>query len=125
MGLAQRIREFVDGPEEEDWDDMEETVQEMPSAQAVVAPMFQKSRFELVMASPRQFDEAVKIVGHICRGRLVTVNLEGVPSPLSRRMVDFLSGAAYARQARVERVAAYTYVILPCQVGFDSAVPEF
>lgn len=123
MGLAQRIREFVDGPEEDDWDEAEELTSQASSAQVVTTPAFQQNRFELVMVSPRQFDEAGRVVEHICQGRLVTVNLEGVPGPLSRRLVDFLSGAAYARQARIQRVAASAYVILPCQAEFDDETP--
>lgn len=125
MGLAQRIREFVDGPEEEEWDEAEELTAQVSSAQVVTAPAFQPDHFEMVTVSPRQFDEAARIVEHIRQGRLVTVNLEGVPAAQAKRLVDFLSGACYARHGRMERVSAGSYILLPGGAEFTAPLEAY
>ena len=39
------------------------------------------------------------------------LNLEKVSRDVARRLIDFLSGAAYARNGQVKRVASSTYMI--------------
>lgn len=125
MGLAQRIREFVDGPEEEEWEAEEELNAAASSSQVVTTPAFQPGCFEMATVSPRQFDEAVRVVEHIRQGRLVTVNLEGVPAAQAKRLVDFLSGACYARHGRMERISAESYIVLPGGAEFTAQREEY
>ena len=124
MGLAQRIREFVDGHEEE-WEEEEAFAPRMSAPQVVTTPAFQPDHFEMVTVSPRQFDEAARIVEHIRQGRLVTVNLEGVPAAQAKRLVDFLSGACYARHGRMERVSAGSYILLPGGAEFTAPLEAY
>ena len=44
------------------------------------------------------------------------VNLETTPKDVTRRLVDFLSGVAYAIDGRVKKVASNTYIITPPSV---------
>ena len=44
------------------------------------------------------------------------MNLEKAPKDTSRRLIDFLSGVAYALDGKIRRVAANTYIITPYNV---------
>jgi cell division inhibitor SepF len=46
----------------------------------------------------------------------VVLNLESTNKEVSRRLVDFLSGVAYANNGEMKRVAASTYIITPFNV---------
>ena len=47
-----------------------------------------------------------------------------VPSPSARRLLDFLSGAAYAQDGNIKRVAVNTYLITPCNVGLSGDIVD-
>ena len=46
----------------------------------------------------------------------VVLNLENTNKDISRRIIDFLSGVAYANGGKIKRVAASTFIITPYNV---------
>ena len=44
------------------------------------------------------------------------LNLEQTSKDISRRLIDFLSGVAYANNGQIQRVANSTYIITPYNV---------
>ena len=71
---------------------------------------------QLVLVRPERFETAAEIVDQLRGKRAVVINLETTPKDVTRRLVDFLSGAAYAMDGKVKKVAANTYVITPPNV---------
>ena len=71
---------------------------------------------QLVYVCPERFETAAEIVDHLRGKRAVLINLETTPRDVTRRLVDFLSGAAYALDGKVKKIAANTYVITPPNV---------
>ena len=71
---------------------------------------------QLVLVRPERFETAAEIVDQLRGKRAVLINLETTPKDVTRRLVDFLSGAAYAIDGKVKKVAANTYVITPPNV---------
>lgn len=45
------------------------------------------------------------------------LNLEAASKEISRRLIDFLSGVAYANEGQIKKVANCTYIITPYNVG--------
>ncbi|MCI8554100.1 MAG: cell division protein SepF [Clostridiales bacterium] len=68
---------------------------------------------QVQLECPEHYEDAAAIVAHMTVNRLIVLNLERIPREESRRLIDFLSGAAYARQEQIRRVARYTYIIAP------------
>ena len=48
--------------------------------------------------------------------RTVVLNLEQTNKDVARRLVDFLSGVAYANEGKIKKVANSTYIITPYNV---------
>ena len=48
--------------------------------------------------------------------KVVVLNLESTNKEVSRRLVDFLSGVAYANNGQIKRVANSTFIITPYNV---------
>lgn len=46
----------------------------------------------------------------------MVLNLEEAPKDVARRLVDFLSGVAYALDGKIGKVAANTYILTPNNV---------
>ena len=65
------------------------------------------------MASPKSFDDAAKLADSLLAGKTILLNLDGAGKVDSRRLLDFLSGAAYAIQGYVKRVSGGIYLVVP------------
>ena len=58
-------------------------------------------------------EDAAKAADELCKRKAVILNMENVDKALTRRVVDFLSGAVYALDGRVKKVAQSTYLFCP------------
>lgn len=78
----------------------------------------QSGTLQVVVYSPDRFsDETRKIADELVSCHTVVLNLENANKDNSRRIIDFLSGAAYATGGRIKRAAAGTFVIIPKSVN--------
>ena len=71
---------------------------------------------QVILFNPKSFDEAGDLVQHLNQGRSIVMTLEGVPTDLARRLLDFLSGIAYALQGKITPISAKTYFVTPQNV---------
>jgi cell division inhibitor SepF len=69
------------------------------------------ARVHLVI--PRSFNDAQQIADHCKQGIPVILNLQGVDSELSKRLVDFASGLTYALDGGMQRVADKVFLLTP------------
>ena len=74
------------------------------------------TQLQVVLVKPERFEEARPIADHLNSKHTVVINLESTNKELSRRLVDFLSGVAYANNGQIKRVANSTYIITPYNV---------
>ena len=75
------------------------------------------TQLEVVLVKPERFDDASGIADHLNNKRTVVLNLESTNKDVSRRLIDFLSGVAYANNGQIKRVANSTFIITPYNVG--------
>ena len=74
------------------------------------------TQLQVVLVKPEKFQDASAIADHLRDKRTVVINLESANKDVARRMVDFLSGAAYAQEGKIKKVAVATYIITPYNV---------
>lgn len=74
------------------------------------------TQLQVVLVKPERFENAAEIADHLREKRTVILNLEQTNKDVSRRVLDFLSGAAYANEGKVKKVAINTYIITPYNV---------
>ena len=91
-----------------------------PAAATAAAPSFggqvlsmSSNKQEVVLFHAKTFDDAAKAVDELCKRKAIILNMENVDKALTRRVVDFLSGAVYALDGRVKKVAQSTYLFCP------------
>ena len=81
----------------------------------------------VMLFSPKSFDEAGELVGYLMQNLTVVMTLEGVQADTARRLLDFMSGIAFALQGKITPVSAKTYFVTPQNVdilGTASEQPE-
>ena len=84
------------------------------------------SNIELKVVKPTQFNQILTAGDHLVEGKTVLLNLEGLDKALSRRMIDFIAGVAYALNATIKSATNNSYFIAPRDVDvsgemFDSS----
>ena len=74
----------------------------------------------VVLSRPEHFGEEIKnIADELLKMHTVVLNLEVTPKSESRRLVDFLSGIAYAIGGKIKKVSTDTFVVTPCNVDIE------
>lgn len=74
------------------------------------------SAVQVVLVKPTRFEDAPSIADHLNQRKTVVLNLEAANRETSRRLIDFLSGTAYATRGSIKKVANSTYIITPANV---------
>ncbi|MBQ5565956.1 MAG: cell division protein SepF [Clostridia bacterium] len=76
------------------------------------------TKLQVVLFKPDRFsDETRAIADELMKQHTIVLNLENTNKDNSRRIIDFLSGAAYASRGKIKRVATSTFLIIPSSVG--------
>ncbi|MEE3362100.1 MAG: cell division protein SepF [Anaerovoracaceae bacterium] len=145
MGVMDKFKDLV-GIEEIDDDITEEEIERAdelierkpvvryPRAQREkVVPMQRGTNpFKLVVINPEGFDECPKLVDSLKARKPIIINLEKTDSETAKKIFDFLSGATYALNGNVQKVANNIFVFAPDNVdisagsegkGFDFSSP--
>ena len=74
------------------------------------------TQLKVVLVKPERFENASEIADHLREKRTVVLNLESTNKDIARRLIDFLSGVAYAGDGKIKKVSANTYIITPYSV---------
>ena len=77
------------------------------------------TQLKVVLVKPERFENASEIADHLKDKRTVVINLESTNKDIARRLIDFLSGVAYASEGKIKKVAANTYIITPYHVDIE------
>lgn len=78
------------------------------------------SAFKLVVIEPSGFDECPKLVDSLKSKKPIIINLERIESDTARKIFDFLSGATYALNGNVQKVANNIFVFAPENVDISA-----
>lgn len=136
MGMMDKFKNFIGVPEDEYEEEEEEmdfttnfkplrpvgessapSTSDIPSRNKVVN-IAATTQLQVILVKPERFEDASFIADHLNEKRTVVLNLESTNKEVSRRLIDFLSGVAYANEGQIKRVANLTYLITPYNVDF-------
>ncbi len=73
---------------------------------------------------PRRFEDVTEMADNLRARTLVMVNLLGTDRVLSQRVVDFLSGAIYMLDGKMQRVSEGIYLFAPSNVHISAKEAE-
>ena len=135
MSIKDEILKFIRPSNDEDDFDMDFDDQESPfvedrphmererpaveSRRGKVVNIHATTQLKVVLVKPERFETASEIADHLKEKRTVVMNLESTHKDIARRLVDFLSGVAYAGEGKIKKVAANTYIITPYSVDIQ------
>ncbi len=76
------------------------------------------AQLQVILVKPEVFADTKEIANHLNSKKTVVLNLESTTPDVTRRIIDFLGGVAYANGGNIKPVANNTFIITPYNVGF-------
>lgn len=132
--------------EEDDFDDYDDDYEDEEVAEPEAAPRMSRAaeksapvsdrrsgkvvnihttaQLQVVLVKPERFDAVSEIADHLRERCAVVLNLEATNKETARRLVDFLSGCAYALDGKIKKVAMSTYILTPYNVDIVGDLVE-
>ena len=132
-GIVNKFKRMWDAPDDEyeydeygyadeGEDDYEEPVRTRQSSSGgssrnKVVNINATAKLQVGIFKPERFGEETRaIADELTKTHTVVLNLEDTNKDMARRILDFLSGVAYANSGKIKRVASNTYIIIPSNV---------
>ena len=134
MSIIDELKKWTHPYEDEEYEDSFPDVKKQDNTAALFeerrAPIREERRnkvvnihattqLKVVLVKPERFENASEIADHLKDKRTVVLNLESTNKDIARRLIDFLSGVAYAGEGKIKKVAANTYIITPYHVDIE------
>ena len=126
MGAMNKMLKWI-GISEDEYDDENEFLTDgMEEAEDPVIPTGKRGKvvnihatiqLKVVVIQLQSFEDAKDIADHLKSKKPVVINLEKLEKDVSRRVVDFLSGAVYGVDGNIQKVANGIFLIAPYNVG--------
>lgn len=100
-----------------DYEDYEESYERDSSHRKNVVNINATAKLQVALFKPERFGEETRaIADELMQTHTVILNLEDTNKDMARRIIDFLSGVAYANHGKIKKVAVNTFIIIPNNV---------
>ena len=115
MGMLDGLKSLVGTEDEEDLEEQENTNRSRNLR--VVKPQAKISLCKVLM-----FEDAATIANAYLDGSSVILNFENAEKGITKRVLDFLSGAAFALEGNIQKVSNLIYLMTPKAVEIQNDV---
>lgn len=82
------------------------------------------TELRVIVAQPKGLEDVPAIADDLKRSMTVVLNVASIDKDVARRILDIVSGVAYALDANITRIASGTYMILPFNVEFEGGLMD-
>ena len=112
----EEFEDFEDDPRRDAFEDRRSKIEDRRNK---VVNIHATTQLKVVLVKPERCENASEIADQLKDKRTVVLNLESTNKDVARRLIDFLSGVAYAGEGKIKKVAANTYIITPYHVDIE------
>lgn len=88
-----------------------------PEAVPVFTAPGQTGAANMIVMSPKNFDDIQTLITNLASGQSVICKLDGVSKDSAQRMLDFMAGAAFALGGSMQRIENNMYLVTTKGVG--------
>ncbi|MBQ2775131.1 MAG: cell division protein SepF [Clostridia bacterium] len=148
MGLFDKVKNYINNSDEDQLDmdvdnvyddpdamsdesepvrtfsDISSTSRTSASSSPNIVDLRSSSRTPVVLKKIDTYQEVQSVADVLNEKRIVILNLETCPNDASQRIIDFLSGVAYANAGGIKKIAGRAYIITPDNVPLSGDLLE-
>lgn len=81
-------------------------------------------QIKVMVVEPFSFDDAQHVADHLKNRKPVVVNFENTDKDVAKRMIDFISGTAYALSGSIQKVGNHIFLCAPNNVDVSYSSQE-
>lgn len=124
LGWVDKVLSFLGFSDSSDEGEEIDSVHEMEnykkSNRTPVLSIHTSSEVKIVVVNPTSFEDARNLAEHLKNRKPIIVNFEKTPKDVAQRIIDFLSGTAFALNGRTSKITAETFLFVPNNVSIHS-----
>lgn len=79
---------------------------------------------EVCVVKPSSVEDSRDITLTLLSGRTVILNLEGMDLEVAQRIIDFISGAAFAIDGNLQKISNYIFLVTPTNVDITGDLQD-
>lgn len=104
------------------FDDEDDELDTQSGKKTVEPEVAIEGQVELKICKPKTFEQSLSAIDYLVAGRTVLLNLEDIDKSLYRRIIDFISGAAYALGLTIKKATNDSFFIAPREVDVSGEI---
>lgn len=90
----------------------------------VVSIHSKENNMKIVIHQPKSYEEAPKVVDDLKSKKVAVVNFEHLDAGLKRQIFDFVNGALYSMEGKIQKVTKDIFIVAPKTVQIDGLQDE-
>lgn len=131
--IMDKVKDIFVGPSYDDDDYLDEpnltegrnTRSEEPANyKGNVFSLHTAKQLRVIVSEPTSFDDSQGIAEHLKARRQIIINMESTDKEVAQRILDFISGACYALDGRVQKVSDGVFLFAPHNVDITSEIKD-
>lgn len=130
--ILNKFKYFIglDDYEEEEEDFYEDDNFDMPISTKTknlnnkVVNIHTNNNMKIVVYQPENYEEAPEIVENLKSRKVIVINFEELDINLKRQIFDFVNGALYAVEGKIQKVTKDIFILAPKNVEIDGIKEE-
>ena len=79
---------------------------------------------EVCVIKPKSMEDAREITETLLADCTVLLNMEGLDLDVAQRIIDFISGAAFAISGNLQKISSYIFLVTPTNVDISGDLQD-
>ncbi len=96
--------------------------QQPPGKKGKVVNLHTNKNLKVVVTEPNGFDEAQAIAENLKNKSPVVINLEQTDLDTAKRIIDFVSGSAFALNGNFQKISSQIFIFTPPHIDINSTI---
>ncbi|MBQ9037349.1 MAG: cell division protein SepF [Erysipelotrichaceae bacterium] len=124
--FGEKIKQFISTDDEFDDDELEEVEASQPTSDYEEANQkgILKTDAKMIIFEPRSYDDATSIADYLKINKACVVNIHRLQNEYRQRLIDFLWGAVYAIDGKIQKVGTDVFLCTPKSVPVNGQVED-
>ena len=124
IGLTDIYDDFEEEYKYEENEEFEKAQYTKNNKNKKIVNIHTNSNLKLSIHIPERYEDSTKIVADLKSRKPVVVNLQDLDDELKRKVFDFISGAIFALEGNIQKVAKDVFILAPNNVEIDRKMKE-
>lgn len=122
--ISERIKNFITAPDEDDLTGEMDTVESVSEYEKPTKKGIAKTEAKMIIFEPRSYEEATEIADYLKAHKACVVNIHRLQNEYRQRLIDFLWGAVYAIDGKIQKVGQDVFLCTPANVPVNGQVED-